>query len=308
MAGPRTSYGGRLGSVWIRKKKRRSCDGFHDDQPAAAAADSGVAVVSSLLVKTGACDVQTETTVDVATSGSDTELTKTASSSSSSSDDNADNDVFSTDGSDSSPDAATVTAPTTAPTSSRSTSRRRLIGWDEDLCRPIYEYESVNNPSSASACSSDDDEENKSDGDDLDKEKDDDASASTEDLSMALSLESSQESLNSSVGENTTGTTNTSSTTRPDSSRSSNRTRSRAARSYGGRSEVEPVSRQLLRQYCSMESMPKSLTMANKFPIVPPRGPRGRPPVLAVRERSLVGGTMHPGLESLLLRRLHPHP
>ena len=230
MAGPRTSYGGRLGSVWIRKKKRRSCDGFHDDQPAAAAADSGVAVVSSLLVKTGACDVQTETTVDVATSGSDTELTNTASSSSSSSDDNADNDVFSTDGSDSSPDAATVTAPTTAPTSSRSTSRRRLIGWDEDLCRPIYEYESVNNPSSASAsaCSSDDGGENKSDGDDLDKEEDDDASASTEDLSMALSLESSQESLNSSV-------TNTSSTTRPDSSRSSNRTRSRAARSYGGR-------------------------------------------------------------------------
>lgn len=226
MAGPRTSYGGKLGSVWIRKKKRRSCDGFHDDQPTATT-DSGTtgADVSSLLINAGACGgelVQTKTAVDVATSGSDTEPTNTTSSSSSS-EDNA--DVSSTDGCDSSPDAAaTCTAP--------STSRRCLIGWDEDLCRPIYEYESVNNPTSGSACSSDDNGEKICVGDDLDKE-DDDFLASKEDLSMALSLESSQESLFSSVGEDTTGTTT--STTRPDSSRGSNRTRSRAARSYGGR-------------------------------------------------------------------------
>lgn len=228
MAGPRTSYGGKLGSVWIRKKKRRSCDGFHDEQPTATtdSATTG-ADVSSLLINAGACGgelVQTKTAVDVATSGSDTERTNTTSSSSSS-EDNA--DVSSTDGSDSSPDVA-------APTSTRSTSRHRLVGWDEDLCRPIYEYESVNNPTSGSACSSDDDGEKICVGDDFDKE-DDDALASTEDLSLALSLESSQESLFSSVGENITGTTSTSSTARPDSTRGSNRTRPRAARSYGGR-------------------------------------------------------------------------
>ena len=230
MAGPRTSYGGKLGSVWIRKKNRRSCDGFRDDQPTATT-DSGTtgADVSSLLINAGACGgelVQTKTAVDVATSGSDTEPTNTTSSSSSS-EDNA--DVSSTDGSDSSPDAAA-----TAPTSCRSTSRHRLVGWDEDLCRPIYEYESVNNPTSGNACSSDDDGEKICVGDDLDK-GDDVALASTEDLSLALSLESSQESLFSSVGESITGTTSTSSTARPDSTRGSSRTRSRAARSYGGR-------------------------------------------------------------------------
>ena len=247
MAGPRTSYGGKLGSVWIRKKKRRSFDGVHDDQPAAATADSSGATgaagafagagVSSLLINAGACDelVPTKTTVDVATSGSDTEPTNT-SATSSSSDDNGDDS--STDGSDSSPDATDTAPGTSRSTDTSSTgcastkgSRRRLIGWDEDLCRPIYEYEIINDPPSASASDDDGGKNCYGDDDDLDKE-DDDASASTEDLSMALSLESSQESLLS-VGKDTTGTT--SSISRPDSPGSSNRSRSRAARSYGGR-------------------------------------------------------------------------
>ena len=121
------------------------------------------------------------------------------------------NDDSSTDGSDSSP-ATTGTA-----TSSK------LIGWDEILCRPIYEL--VHNQDNA------DDDNHGDDGKGSDEEEDD-ASASSGGLSMALSLESSQESLSSVLGceDGDESTGRGTMMTRPTSSR-----RSRAVRSYGSR-------------------------------------------------------------------------
>ena len=132
----------------------------------------------------------------------------TTSSSSSS----TENDDSSTDGSDSSPATTTGTA-----TSSK------LIGWDETLCRPIYEL--VPNQDNA------DDDNHGDDGKDSDEEEDD-ASASSGGLSMALSLESSQESLSSVLGceDGDESTGRGTMMTRPTSSR-----RSRAVRSYGSR-------------------------------------------------------------------------
>jgi hypothetical protein len=220
MAGPgRTSYGGKLGSVWIRKKKkRRSYDGVGDDQ---LAAGTGTGAVVSSPANTNVCHsaiAPTKATVDVAaTSGSDTTNTSPTSSSS------AYNDESSTDDNDSSPDTAAA-----APGGSAKGSRRRLVGWDEDLCRPIYEFD---NPPSADDDNSeedngadDDGEEGRTanangDGGDIDLIGHNGASASTKDLPMALSHESP-----SSVEEQGNGTS------RPASS-----CKFRVARSYGGR-------------------------------------------------------------------------
>lgn len=209
MAGPRTSYGGGR-SVWIRKKKkRRSYDGgvVGDDQPGAAAVSTSASTAVGIAVAASASDTC-----------ADPMNTSATTSSSSSTENDDDSSTDGSDGSDSSP----ATTGTTSTVSSRPTSSK-LIGWDETLCRPIYEL--VHNQDNTN------DDNHGDDGKDSD-EGDDDASASSGDLSMALSLESSQESLSSVLGDEdrdeSTGRGTT--MTRPTSPR-----RSRAVRSYGTR-------------------------------------------------------------------------